>query len=379
MIDLGEMRTCRIIALSLIAAVATAQPAPRTVRETQQQWNRAPLLSVTEAQRWCKDPTDAGCDFSDISSAVALPDGGIIAVNLSGPIHRFDPRGGFVGAISRKGRGPGEYRFVVAPQLISSGNLAWYDQALRRVTTISLDGTPLPSPQLQPPLTIADVGLSGGGLIVYDVPSAPKLGDTVEASYHTVVESGASRVLAKVRTPSVFAPGSPMQAWPAPFTPRALSGIGWSGDIAHSNGGQYDVHVFPSQGVAWRLEVALPPRAVTEDEHRAALAQVLVDARVRTVEELPPPIRAQLARASSMVPPLQEVRVLRDGTIWLKPTPPRDARTARWDVFSRGGERIGQVRLPQAARLVDGSRGWILTVEPAADDVPTVVKYLVSK
>ena len=63
-------------------------------------------------------------------------------------------------------------------------------------------------------------------------------------------------------------------------------GIGWAGDIAHGNGAQYQVQVFPARGSAWTLDVAHPPRAVTAAERNAANAEALADAKVTTVAAL---------------------------------------------------------------------------------------------
>jgi len=76
---------------------------------------------------------------------------------------------------------------------------------------------------------------------------------------------------------------------------------------------------------------------------------------------------------------MQEIRVLRDGTVWIKPTPVAGDQTARWDMFSRDGKRIGYARLPLSARVRDGARNWILVVEAGPDDVPIVVRYSVAK
>jgi hypothetical protein len=76
-------------------------------------------------------------------------------------------------------------------------------------------------------------------------------------------------------------------------------------------------------------------------------------------------------------PPLTTIRVLRGGTLWIRPTVAAGARRARWDVFSRRGQRLGRVDLPIAAGVRDGARDWVLVVEPGDDDVPSVVRHRV--
>lgn len=360
-----------------LACVTTASSAQRVVRETAAQWRAARSLTLTTTHRWCIDVNAPGCDFKSIAEALLLDDGGLVAADLSGPMHRFDKAGGFVGALSRKGRGPGEYRFISAPQLLSSGALAWFDQALMRVTTISLAGTPGAAPQLRLPLAVARIGVANGELIALEVPAAANVGDTVQAVYRTVPAAGEARVLARVSTPSLFAPGAPMRTLPPLFSPEIVSGIGWGGDIAHGNGARYQVDVFPSRGAAWRLDIALTPRAVGATERNAAIAQALSDENVASVTALSAMTRSSIERALPTIPMLRALRVLRDGTVWICPTPDPGATRVRWDIFTRDGQRVGYALLPASATITDGARSWILTVQPGADDVPTVTRYTV--
>lgn len=355
-------------------------PAQRLVRESLAEWRAAPLLPITATQRWCADSNAPGCELRTMLEVFALPDGGIVASEAAGPIHRFDRSGTFVGTLGRKGRGPGEYGFVIAPQLLSSGHIAWFDITQMRVTTIGLDGTPGPSQPLTPPRTMTAMYLVDGQLVVLEVPPAPgAVGDTVTGAYRTVPPSGASWVLARARTPSVFAPGSDMMMPPPPFAPTVVASVGWAGDVAHANGGEYVVEVFPSVGNGWRLVVAAPTRPVSSAERDSVVRETLARGRVASVAALPAWQRARLDNASRTMPPLQAIRVLRDGTIWILPTPAPGARSARWDVFSRDGRRIGAVVLPATARVRDGTRDWVLVVEKGRDDVPIAVRYTVGR
>ncbi|MBC8088217.1 MAG: hypothetical protein H7Z40_13195 [Phycisphaerae bacterium] len=79
----------------------------------------------------------------------------------------------------------------------------------------------------------------------------------------------------------------------------------------------------------------------------------------------------------STFPPLKTIRVLRDGTVWIRPVSMPGETVARWDVFGASGRRIGQARLPISARVRDGTKDWVLVVELNDDDVPKVVRYSV--
>lgn len=93
--------------------------------------------------------------------------------------------------------------------------------------------------------------------------------------------------------------------------------------------------------------------------------------------DLPPAVRASI-ESHATHPPLNTIRVLRDGTVWIRPSAPSAERRVRWDVFSRDGRRLGFAQFPARARVRDGERAWVLVVEPGEDDVPSIVRYRVS-
>jgi len=133
--------------------------------------------------------------------------------------------------------------------------------------------------------------------------------------------------------------------------PRVIGNVGRAGDVAHSNGALYEVDVFPKDATPWRLEVEVPSRPVTTAERDSALAAVIRAFRVPTANELPPPVREAYQNPRPHHPPLSVLKVLRDGTLWIRPTPEAGASTARWDVFARDGKRLGAATLPNAARV----------------------------
>lgn len=365
----------QVLLVFICAAIATPLPAQRVIKESLAQWQSAQRLALAIERRWCTNVDAAGCEFKEIAEVVALPDGGIVAMNLSGPMHRFRQDGGFVGELARKGRGPGEFRFISSPMLVQSGELAWFDQAQQRIATIGLDGKPGPVKTLRLPQPVALVGLVEGELVVLEVPPSQKTGDTVTGVYRTVPSAGASSVLASVRMPSRFVPGSPLQTLPPAFTPFTVAAIGSRGDIAHSNGGRYLVEVTPATGLPWRLDVALPARVVSPADKDSLVAQTLRDAGVARFADLSDMLRGMIENAGKTVPPLKEIRVLRDGSIWIQLAAVVTAKTSRWDVFHRDGQRVGFAVLPVSASVRDGNAGWILTVERSDDDVPIVVRY----
>jgi hypothetical protein len=368
----------RLLFVAGLLMVALRLEAQHVVHETAAQWNAARVLSLTAERRWCADANAAGCDFKSPATVRALPDGGILVSDVSGPLRRFGSTGAFIGALGRRGQGPGEYGFVVDAQLASNGLVTWFDNTQMRMATVRLDGSAGPVTRVMPPFTMANLFLVDTQLVIFDVPAGAHLGDTVQGVYRTVPVSGTPMVFARVRTPAVFVAGSEgMMPMRAPFQPYVIGHVGSGGDVAHTNGARYDVEMFPRGAPAWRLTVDAPVRAVSQADRDSAEQQLLKAFKVTAVAGLPPNVRASFQRAGAVHPPLTALCVMRDGTVWTRPTPPAGASRARWDVFARDGKRVGQVLLPQTARVWDGARDWMLVSELDADEVATFVRYRV--
>ncbi|MFA6166701.1 MAG: hypothetical protein WC700_08800 [Gemmatimonadaceae bacterium] len=315
----------------------------------------------------------------NIANAMLLPDSGVIIADVPGPMRRFSKAGQFLGELGRRGQGPGEYGLLVEPQLLSNGTVWWFDNTQMRLASVLPDGKAGPVRRVMLPPTAVSLHVVGVELVILDVPAAPTLGDTVVGVYRTVPANGAPRVLGQVRTPSVFEPGTTMRRPSAPFAARVVANVGTAGDVAHSNGARYQVDVMPAKGVPWRLDIDLPRRAVSSAERDSVLAVALKRSRVTSVAALPEWQRSQLENGSSTVPPLQSMRILRDGSLWIRPTTAPSDKSARWDVFARDGRRIGKVDLPLSASVKDGTREWVLVAELGADDVPMLVRYAVGR
>ncbi|MBP6772333.1 MAG: hypothetical protein KA154_04990 [Gemmatimonadaceae bacterium] len=365
-----------LVILSLSARFAFPLDAQRVIRETTAQWNAVKRITLVKERAWCTDVDTPGCEFKGPATLRTLPDGGLLVADARGPLQHFSANGAFVGSLGRQGKGPGEYGFVIDAQLASNGLVTWFDNTQMRIATVSLDGKPGPVTRLMPPYTMANLMLVDTQLVILDIPVGAKLGDTVMASYRTVPASGTPTVLARVRAAAIFTAGSegfiPMRS---PFLPVAVGHVSARGDVAHSNGAQYDVEVFPRGAAAWRLRVEVPVRSVTSRDRDSTVNRVLKVFKAASESALPPNVRDSFAKMGSTFPPLADLRVLRDGTVWIRPTPPAGATSARWDVFSRDGQRVGQVLLPHTARVWDGERGWVLVSEQGEDEVQTFVRY----
>lgn len=351
---------------------------PRPLHESFSEWQSAPQLTLSPTQRWCATANAAGCDLRGIDHAIALPDGGIVLAAVPGPMYRHAADARSASELAAKGQGPGEYGLLVTLALHDE-RVVWVDNTQMRIASIGLDNVPGPVQALQMPQTLTTMDLVRGELVVLDVPGSPTVGDTVLAEFRTVPLTGEPRVLGRVRTPSIFLAGSNMAAQRPFFTPRSLVGVGWNGDVAQSNGGSYELTMFPSSGRAWQLRVDLPSRDVTVQERDSVRDVLLARDKVSRVADLSPSQQEYLERTGRTVPPLTSLRVLRDGTLWVRLAPAPAALSARWDVFAPDGARVGHAQLPLTAQVTDGERAWILVVERDDDDVPSVVRYDVAR
>jgi hypothetical protein len=351
--------------------------AQRQVRETPAQWRAVKEVKVTPATRWCTSIDEAGCDFKSIEDLSLLPDGGIVAVSQSANVMRhFGANGRFIGEVGRRGDGPGEFQSLMSAQYRDSA-MHWFDVRAMRLASVSLDGKAGPVTRLMPPATMQMMYVVGNDLVVFDVPATPTSGPTVNGVYRTVPVNGEPKVLATVSTPSLFRTGTNFRAIGGPFAPRIIADVGVGGDIAHSNGDSYWVDVFPAGGKPWRYQTSIDLRPVGKTDTDSIEAMLLKTFRVSRVADLAPIVRSQLQDMPDVFPPIAAIKVLRDGTVWIRPHAMPDDKTWRWDVFSREGTRIGRAQLPVGANVRDGTRQWILVVELNDDDVPSVVKYTV--
>lgn len=85
------------VAVALFIALITSPLlAQRTIRESARDWQAARHLTLAPVQRWCTNLDAPGCDFQRIDDVSALPDGGVLASDVPGPLRRFSQDGNFL-------------------------------------------------------------------------------------------------------------------------------------------------------------------------------------------------------------------------------------------------------------------------------------------
>lgn len=91
-----------------------------------------PALALTDSS------AGPGHEFNGISSVTLLPDGRILVANADIPeLALFDSAGAFLGAVGRRGQGPGEWAGTLALWPWAADSIAVYDAGVQRWTVLT--------------------------------------------------------------------------------------------------------------------------------------------------------------------------------------------------------------------------------------------------
>lgn len=121
-----------------ILTLLSACTDPRPPADAAEQW----LLASTPALVFTDSAAGPGHEFNGISSGMRLPDGRILVANAGIPeLTLFDSTGTFLGAVGRKGQGPGEWAGTLALWPWAADSFAVYDAGVQRWTILGPDLT----------------------------------------------------------------------------------------------------------------------------------------------------------------------------------------------------------------------------------------------
>ena len=74
----------KLLACCAFLVMAMPALAQRRVVETGSAYRAAPRLRLVETSRWCRSVDAPGCDFKNISEAIATEDGGLLVADYRG-------------------------------------------------------------------------------------------------------------------------------------------------------------------------------------------------------------------------------------------------------------------------------------------------------
>jgi hypothetical protein len=322
---------------------------------------------------------DAGPDESlfTVTSVAEDPEGRFYVLNFGDKrILAFDSTGKHLRTIGRQGRGPGEF---VAPRTLGitgTDGLAVVDLMLARVDRFRRsDGGFIASTLVDAGrLTPMDMRVSPTGVVALEMRSGPSIArgggnhrptlaalDTVTGKLRTLTEL--DTVPRKEVVTETGEKRRRVQLMDVPFSPRPVWALDSAGGVVYGTGAEFAV--YRTDGTAsqllFREQRQAPP--VTDDDRERFFEDPYLKSMKGKLEF--PETKAHFD--GLLVDPA--------GRVWLRiPSAPRGER---WEVREPTGRKLGDVTLPERARLVSVARAALYVVTTDEDDVETVHRYRV--
>jgi hypothetical protein len=312
-----------------------------------------------------------------------------VAARGAGPVYVYDRRlfvlrmydatGTYIRTIGRLGSGPGEYRYILGLAMLADGRLAAWDVRGQRVNVYTAGGEPQ-----------HDRVIGGARQLFTDNTFAIDAEDrfliltSIGGVYATLVVDTAGRTLDTLRYPRPQRLTTPGMTG---VHPRYHVAVHPEGYFVWGESDRYEIRLRNTHGTPMVIGRQIDP-LVWEAEERAQIAAQLRWAAESGRGTRPPPDLAKTTK-----PYFIEIKVNRDGSIWLLRQTHSRRRTApltpsasgmpqvawedghEFDVFAPTGEYMGAVPVPPRAtvEVLDGRDVWAVVRDD--DDVPYIVRY----
>lgn len=363
------------LAVALVAAQGTAQSAGTT-----------PSLRIG---------SDSAPEYllTGVGGLAVRADGAILVLQpREGVIRAYTARGLHLYDFGRRGDGPGDFRYLGAAGW--NGDTIWVSDLIGRVSRFDSRGRYLESSRLERPVTQL-ARLANGDLIASEGVSADRVASGAQASIplvrwnprsaqgHTVRMLDVANSIWKISNPAVREGPSSFRT--QPYDESTLWGT--------SPDGAWIVIVDRKVTVARQRTFRLTKLSATGDTVisknlpytptpiSSRFVDSLVDAEARRAVSRQmfssfDAARREISKSFHRpphTPPVAQLTVGRDGSIWLRK--PGPARGATWHVISADGGDLGEVEAPERFRLHVAQLGTIWGTEQDEFDVETVVRY----
>ena len=340
--------------------------------------------------------------LSFVSDIVVSPDSHVFISDARLPaVIELEPNGSLSRTIGRRGGGPGEF-FSVAMLGFRGDSLWAVDMGLNRVSLFPLDGTGRPLVirwnGAVPQAGAAYVGdghpegmLTDGTMLMMQ-----QSGDRTKPVAEKVLVFRARRDLAILDTLGVISLRHSViyTEWPEgasyipqPFNDMRVFSAGPDGSMvaeveraAPSAGAETSFRVTARDGSGTPLftrEISYRPRRLRDADVDRALA-IFSDPSAK----LPGPVTVDSIRRKlyrpAYFPPVSEVHVGRDNTIWLRVSfADSPVRGDDWLVLSQRGFPLARVSMPADFRVMEADRHMVWGVEGDPLDIPVLARYVV--
>lgn len=356
-----------MIGVALLGAcVAAERPSDFSLHDSagvQIAENRRPVtlsIALAEEPEFDIGPREDGPEFISMISAVRLADGRIAAVGWAmTEMHLFDAEGHWLRTVGRRGAGPGEFEALGSLFRGPGDTLVTFEPGINRIQRWTPDGDFLSLEVLlsaggRPRAWLR--GVFGNGLLVSTALPEPGAGDEHtlrdRISLFRVFSESAEwdSLVSFPGAPLLRHPDNPLWNWgsllfaPVPSTDQ-------EGDlIAMTPGDRFEIVLRDPAGAVTRIvRRADVPRTISSAEYDAALAA--------WSERLPAELRARLLAAMRRTQPyrvrpaISRVQLTTDGGLWAEHGDPRLGEPVRASRFDGEGRWLGDVTLPEGARV----------------------------
>ena len=330
--------------------------------------------------------------FGAIESLVVDAEGTIYVLDRQIPaLRKYGPDGKYLGAIGRKGGGPGEYQWPDGGlAILDDGRILLRDPGNARINVYSPDGEPLDSWRMPGGFFTSDpLYVDRDGYTYTPVIAARNDDGTWEAGLLRFGPDGA--MLDTLRWPSlgieramlvaVWEQGNSrsMSMQSVPFMPDERWVLDREGRFVGGAGDRYAVYVFRKDAPVLRIERSWEPVRVHPEEK--ADHERFITASLRGTD---PGWRWNGPSIPDVKPAFRSVSVAADGRIWVHlyqpgeriaeepdedanrppgvPAPMRWREPTAFDVFEPDGRYLGTVRMPERVRaaFVRGDSIWAI-------------------
>ena len=310
----------------------------------------------------------------------------VVANNGTNELRIYSPSGSFIAATGRSGAGPGEFRSINGVHAVGRDSLFVFDGVLQRVSILSSDGRFRTSLNVEPtgdpirPLRLYRLGgvLRNRNMVFVAVAFPADMRPrpiTHFDSVPTLLYSREGKRLGRVAEPlgmDIYA--TPTRAGDISFG-RASSAYIHGERVYVTDGGKFEVRAYePGKGLVSTVRDDRPTRRVAAED---------VDQLIKyRVDRVPEARKAEIRRyfeewpRAPYKPWISAIVVDSQGLLWVEEYEPYWTNTSRtWTVFDQSGRRIARLNLPQALRVSEIGKDFIIGVAKDEFDVEHVRVY----
>jgi len=368
--------------------------------------NTLPPPIVAERDPGFELPDSVTLLLSDVTDLVLADDGTLFLSDGHLPaVLQLDSTGTLRRQIGRKGSGPGEFSRGI-PILGLRGDSLWaLDLTLRRITLFPLQGEGVGTLDFRGlagvstgrPMVrwgIPQALLSDGSLLVLESEAEPgAVENPGTLMYRTNRRLEILDTLARLggrRSGLEIPVGDGQLSAPQPFSDEPRGGASEDGSLlvliersAADRPGTAQFRITarrPGGATVFDRAIDYQPRPITDAEVDSVVRQISHGVPGARMPPIPEGAVRRLLFRPAFWPPVSNLLVGRDGTIWVALTSAEGpANVTDWLVLSPRGLPVGRVQTPAGFRLMEENRGVLYGVEGGWGEVPVLTRYRVPK